>query len=109
MACFVGCIIGIIIGQQLFPTVIYHTWRLLYNLPELRMSFPINVLLICILSFSLLIGLVTSYVAYNSLKESPALLMRPKSAKNAKEIILEKISLIWDKLSFTSKITARNI
>ena len=109
LACFVGCIIGIIIGQQLFPTVIYHTWRLLYNLPELRMSFPINVLLICILSFSLLIGLVTSYVAYNSLKESPALLMRPKSPKNAKEIILEKISLIWDKLSFTSKITARNI
>lgn len=109
LASFIGCSIGIILGQYLFTTVIYHTWRLMYNLPDFKLSFPLNYLFLCIISFSLLMSLVTAYVVYATLKEVPASLMRPKAPKNAKEIFLEKIALIWDKLSFTSKITARNL
>ncbi|MBO7676162.1 MAG: FtsX-like permease family protein, partial [Erysipelotrichaceae bacterium] len=42
-------------------------------------------------------------------KESPASLMRPIAPKKGKEIMLEKIPFLWNMLSFTSKITARNI
>ena len=109
LATFIGCFLGILLGQVLFPTVIYHTWRLMYDLPEIKLSFPIQYVLLCVLSFSLLMSLVTAYVVNSVLKEKPASLMRPKAPKSAKAILLEKIPLIWDRLSFTSKITARNL
>ena len=35
--------------------------------------------------------------------------MRPKTPKSSKEIFIEKIKVLWNRLSFTSKITARNL
>ena len=43
------------------------------------------------------------------LREAPASLMRPKSPKAGKTILLERITFIWKRLSFTKKVTARNI
>lgn len=102
-------IIAVFAGMAIFPTVIYNTWRLLYYLPNMKMFIPLDKLVICILSFVVLMCFV-SYITINStLKECSAQLMRPKAPKNSKEIILEKIKFIWNRLSFTSKITARNI
>lgn len=109
LAAVIGYVPGIIIGQLLFPTVIYDTWRLMYYFPNMKMLFPFLYLLLCFGCFAGLMMLVTFLVVKDHLKEVPALLMRPKSPKNAKAIILEKIPLIWENLSFTSKITARNI
>lgn len=109
LASLIGGIIGIIIGQLLFPSVIYHTWKLMYYLPTYQLSFPIEYVLICLLSFSLLLVLVSTNVVKQTLNEKPSSLMRPKAPKDSKEILLEKIQLIWERLSFTSKITARNI
>ncbi len=108
-ATLLGSVIGIFLGQALFPTVIYKTWRLMYALPDIRMSFPIVPLLVSILSFSALMMGVTYIVIRRSLKEMPSQLMRPKAPKSVKEIFLEKITFIWKRLSFTSKITARNL
>ena len=41
--------------------------------------------------------------------EEPSALMRPKSPKNGKRILLERIDFIWKRLSFISKVTLRNI
>ena len=35
--------------------------------------------------------------------------MRPLPPKNGKRILLEKITFIWKRLSFTQKVTARNL
>ena len=35
--------------------------------------------------------------------------MRPKPPKNGKKILLERIKFIWNKMSFSKKVTARNI
>lgn len=102
-------IIAIFIGVNLFPTIIYTTWRLLYNLPSIQLFLPIDKLLICVSSFVVLMSLVSYNEIRQSLKEKPANLMRPKPPKSSKKIILERIKFIWNKLSFTSKITARNI
>lgn len=104
-----GSIIGIIIGQMIFPTVIYETWKLMYNLPDIKFFYPPIYVIVCILAFSTLMMFVTFLVVSKTLKEVPSQLLRPKAPKNSKRVILEKISLIWDHLSFTSKITARNI
>jgi len=108
-ASIIGGVIGIFLGQVIFPTVIYETWRLMYNLPSFKLVYPAWVVILCLISFSFLMMLISTIVLHKQLKEVPASLLRPKAPKSAKKIILEKISLIWDKLSFTSKITARNI
>ena len=109
IASAIGSIPGVIIGMALFPTVIYTTWRLLYMFPEMIKIMPIKPLLISISSFAILMMIVTFIVSLKTLKDKPCDLMRPKAPKKSKGIILEKIKFIWNKLSFTSKITARNL
>ena len=108
-ATFIGSAIGIFAGMAIFPTVIYETWRLMYDLPERVIFFPIKNVVICFLAFSVLMAGVTTYVANKSLREMPSQLMRPKAPKSAKKILLEKIPFIWKRLSFTGRITARNL
>ncbi|MBR3250103.1 MAG: FtsX-like permease family protein, partial [Erysipelotrichaceae bacterium] len=109
LASLTGGIIGTIVGQALFPTIIYNTWRMAYLLPEIAISFPIRNALLSIGSFALLMSGITAYVVHNNVKDTPASLMRPVAPKKVKEIFLEKIPFLWNALSFTSKITARNI
>ncbi len=109
LAALGGSVLGIIFGQLIFPTVIYNTWRLMYDLPEIRFYYPVIYVLICILAFTLLMAAVTASVVRNSLKEMPSSLLRPKAPKSSKRVLLEKITFLWRRLPFTSKITARNI
>ena len=109
IASSIGSLPGVFVGMALFPTVIYTTWRLLYLFPKMIKIIPIDKLLISISSFAILMILVTFIVLLQSLKEKPSELMRPKAPKKSKGILLEKIKFIWNRLSFTSKITARNL
>ena len=45
----------------------------------------------------------------NKLKETPATLMRPRAPKIGKRVLLERINFIWKRLSFTWKVTVRNL
>ena len=109
LATIIGSTLGIFSGMAIFPVVIYETWRLMYDLPEALYFFPVKNIVICYLAFSVLMAGVTTYVANKSLREMPSQLMRPKAPKNARKILLEKIPLIWKRLSFTGRITARNL
>lgn len=109
LACLGGSLIGIPLGYLIFPTVIYSTWRLMYNLPPMVLALSWKTLLICVFAFSALVVFVTFLVVNNSLKEMPASLMRPKAPKEAKKIFLENWHFLWKRLSFTGKITARNL
>ena len=104
-----GCVFGVSAGMALFPTVIYKTWRLLYDLPDMAVMFPPEYALLCFVAFSVLMAGVTAIVVIRTLREMPSQLMRPKAPKAAKPVFLEKIPFIWKKLSFTGKITVRNI
>jgi len=109
LACAIGSVLGIVIGQQIFPTVIYETWKMMYIEPTMIHMYPIKFMLICIAAFVVLMVIVTYFVAKKTLDENAASLMRPKAPKDSKAIFLEKIGFIWNKLSFTSKVTARNL
>ena len=109
LASLSGGILGVIVGELLFPTVIYNTWRMMYDFPPIKFLFPIRNLLISIGSFSILMCGLTANVVRERVKDVPATLMRPLAPKKGKEVMIEKIPFIWNALSFTSKITARNI
>ena len=109
LASLAGGVTGVIFGQLLFPTVIYYTWELLYSLPPIRVMFPLKYALLSVGSFSLLMTGISAYVVNNCVKDVPASLMRPIAPKKGKTIFLQRIPFLWNMLSFTSKITARNI
>ncbi|MBO4235946.1 MAG: FtsX-like permease family protein, partial [Firmicutes bacterium] len=109
LATTVGSALGIVIGMAIFPTVIYNTWRLMYDLPAMQLVVPVKNIFICFAAFSVLMSVVTYFVVKKSLDEAPSQLMRPKAPKNAKKIFLEYFTSFWNRLSFTSKITARNL
>lgn len=109
IASLVASVIAIFVGVAVFPTIIYTTWRLMYDLPSIVLSMPFDNVIICVSSFSLLISIVSYIVIKTSLKECAAQLLRPKAPKNTKKILLEKFTWLWNKLSFTGKVTARNL
>ncbi|MBQ5951513.1 MAG: FtsX-like permease family protein [Lachnospiraceae bacterium] len=109
VAALLGSVVGIAAGMAVFPTVIYNTWRLLYDLPPMILTFPIRYVLISLGAFTLLMAAVTYIVARRSLREVPSQLMRPRAPKSAKRIFLERFTGFWNHLSFTSKVTARNL
>ena len=45
----------------------------------------------------------------HAMKEQPALLMRPKAPQAGKRVLLERIGFLWNRLSFSYKVTFRNL
>ncbi|MCQ2553671.1 MAG: FtsX-like permease family protein, partial [Clostridia bacterium] len=108
-ATIVGSIIGMALGMAVFPPVIYTAWRLMYDLPAMQVIMPPHIILLCFFSFAGLMTAVTVFVVNKTLSDVPSQLMRPKAPKSSKPLMLEKVSFIWNRLGFTSKITVRNL
>lgn len=109
IASCLGAILGAIIGIQLFPSVIYYAWL---NTAVLGKLVQVNQMPLILLASGLLIAVIlltTYFASRQSLKDNPATLLRPKAPKSGKKILLEKIPFVWKKLSFSNKVTARNI
>lgn len=109
LASLIASIVAVFVGILIFPTIIYNTWRLLYDLPPILLSLPLANLILCVSCFTVLMMVVTYIVIHSTLKDCSAQLLRPKAPKNAKQILLEKFKWLWNKLSFTTKVTARNL
>ena len=108
-ASLLGSVFGAVIGFWLFPTAITAACGILYDVPPVIISFKA---LYAITGTILAVGVtvLSAYFAVNkSLKIRPAVLMRPKAPKDGAEIFLEKIPRIWSQLSFSAKVTCRNV
>ncbi len=104
-----GSILGCSVGMWIFPTIIFSAWNLMYNLPELQFVFQPALMFAasgCVIGVTMLAAFAA---VYKELMEVPSQLMRPKAPKIGKKILLERFTLIWSHLSFTWKVTARNI
>lgn len=108
-ASVLGSLIGVIIGSKLFPSVIWNAYEVMYILPPLLTKLNINIVLTSSIIMILCIVFSTLYICLISLKELPAKLLLPRAPKVGKRIFIEHIHFIWKKLSFTQKVTARNI
>lgn len=78
-------------------------------LPDLIYSVPWLYPFLAVVTAILCTSFVSILACYNSLRVQPAILMRPKAPKPGKRILLERVGFIWKHLSFTSKVTARNL
>ena len=108
-ACVLGSALGIGIAFRFFPMAINAAYSVMYDLPKMAYLFPWKYALIGFAVAMASTALVTLVAALGELKKAPAALMRPKAPKPGKRILLERLPFLWKHLSFSRKVTARNL
>ena len=111
LASLLGAVIGIALLSQVLPGVIISAYGSIYTIPNGGAPYPIQ-LDIALLSGLFGIGvtlLSTMAAVLSSLKEEPSSLMLPKAPKAGSKILLERIGPLWFRLSFSWKVTIRNL
>ena len=104
-----GTVIGSLLGTYFLPYILGKTIFKTSTYPALRLDFYWEISLIALVC-SVLCGVAPAlYIAHKELKEKPSQLLLPKAPTKGLKILLERIDFIWRRLSFTQKVTARNI
>ena len=108
-ATLAGGIIGVIVGYNLFPPLIFNAFHTLFTIPPAAAIFSWPYALISI-SFALFSTVVPAgFICLGILRETPASAMRPLAPRPGKRIALEYVRPLWKRLSFLHKVTARNL
>lgn len=104
-----GAVFGYVVGNLLFPKVIWIGYNMLYDFAELTYVWDIKIGVISIAAAVLCSMGATYFSCAAQFHSSPATLIRPKAPKSGKRILLEKIGFIWKRLSFLRKVSIRNV
>lgn len=111
VAAGVGATLGVIVLSQLLPYIIMSAYSIIYAVPPLDLPLPVDWgVALSAASLGVGVTLLTTWVTvYSSLREPPATLMLPRAPKAGRRILLEHVAPIWRRLSFSWKVTARNL
>lgn len=109
LATLLGSALGLGVSMQLFPTILWNAYGIMYNLPPLLTPFRLDDALIAFLGALCCTMLATISACYSSLRECAASLMLPKAPKAGKRVLLEYITPLWKRMKFTHKVTVRNL
>jgi len=104
-----GTLLGILIGHYVLAPTISHiiTERMIVGENQQYFYWTYSCLA---LGLSLIASVLPAYlVSRRELHEETAQLLLPKPPVKGSKILLERITFIWSHLSFTQKVTARNI
>ena len=108
-ASLLGCLLGVSAGSVIFPSAIWQGYNIMYNFAsrmQLTFQWPLCAVIVCSYTGCMLV--VTWLCCRRELAEVPAELIRPKSPKAGKRLLLERLPL-WKHLSFLRKVSIRNI
>lgn len=104
-----GTVLGILLGTYALPSALGATLMKDTVLPSIQLNFHPLIAVIAILC-SLICSVVPPlWIARRELHEQASALLLPKAPVAGSKILLERIPFIWNRLSFTHKVTARNI
>ncbi|MGI6160768.1 MAG: FtsX-like permease family protein [Christensenellales bacterium] len=108
-ACIGGGILGDLFGFILMPKLISAILAQLYIMPEYYLRFDALYGVGGVLLF--MAGIIGSTILAlrKELKQMPAVLMRPKAPRAGSRVFLERIPIIWNRISFLNKVTIRNL
>lgn len=104
-----GTLLGILLGHYVLAPTISHiiTERMIVGESQQYFYWTYSCLA---LGLSLIASVLPAYlVSRRELHEEAAQLLLPKPPVRGSKILLERITFIWSRLSFTQKVTARNI
>lgn len=109
LATVAGCIVGLCVGFVLFPRVILYAYSMLYSINCIYTPFRVDIAIVSSLLMCVCIIFSVVCACYSEFTNSPSKLMRPKPMPVGKSILIDKIGFIWNKMSFTKKVMARNM
>ncbi|MFW5412018.1 FtsX-like permease family protein [Aerococcus urinaeequi] len=109
VAAILGMIIGISIGNYLFPNIIVSAFANTVALPGIIYTWQFVDISLAV-GISLLTTVLPAWLTTRTtLNEKTARLLQPATGKNGQHIFLERFKGFWSRLSFQGKITWRNI
>ena len=109
LASGVGSVLGIVTLGKLLPLFIMTAYGITYAVPVFPTPLePATTFKALGLSIGVTAA-ATLGAAASSLREKPAALMLPRVPRAGKRIFLERITPLWSRMSFSRKVTARNL
>lgn len=108
-ASLIGGVLGLLLGCTLIPGVIANAFNIMYNIPALRFKNQMATYVISVLAAVFCTTGAALWACLSTLVDTPANLMRPRAPKPGKRVFLEYIRPLWGRLSFTWKVTMRNL
>ena len=104
-----GGVFGLVIGYILFPKMIFTAYQIMYQMPDIELRAYPEISIFSVLAAVACTTLATLWACLATLRETPASLMRPRTPKAGKRVFLEYVRPLWKRMSFTHKVTARNL
>lgn len=104
-----GTVLGILLGTYALPSALGATLMKDTVLPSIQLNFHPLIAVIAILCSLICSVGPPLWIARRELHEQASALLLPKAPVAGAKILLERIPFIWNRLSFTHKVTARNI
>ena len=104
-----GGVFGLVIGYILFPKMIFTAYQIMYQMPDIELRAYPGISAFSVLAAVACTTVATLWACLATLRETPASLMRPRTPKAGKRVFLEYIRPLWKRMSFTHKVTARNL
>jgi putative ABC transport system permease protein len=105
----VGSVIGIVIGLSLYPNLIWNAYGNSYHMGAFVLKPDIISCVISVLGSVLVLSLTTTLACRVALRSNAAELMRPQSPQSGRRVLLERFTALWQRLTFSQKVTARNL
>ena len=109
-AAFLGAVTGFFVGCKVFPAAIWTAYTMVYDFSD-KVDYVIDYKLGLIsLAAALLCSMGATWVSIAAdFRVSPSDLIRPKTPPAGKRILLERITPLWNRISFLYKVSIRNI
>ena len=105
----VGAVLGTLIGHNTLPFLLWYTLIAQNEMPY-RLTPPISVFAWGMTVLSVVMSVFILLHSYKSAaKECTASLLRAKPPKSGRRILLERITWLWSRFSFNTKMVVRNL
>lgn len=109
LASLSGGLVGLAVGCTLIPLVIANAFNIMYIIPDLEFKFQPMISVAAVGAAVLCTTGASLWACLKTLMDTPANLMRPKAPPVGKRVFLEYITPLWNRMSFTWKVTMRNL
>jgi len=109
-AAVLGGVLGYFAGCRAFPSVIWKVYDIMYGFTD-KLVFVWNPKLFAFcMAVAILcpVGVTVLSIA-RAMREVPAELIRPRAPKTGRRILLERVGFLWNRLTFLSKVSVRNV
>lgn len=109
-AAIVGAVSGYLLGSKFLPLAIWQGYNIMYNMGNKVSYLSVDYIAVISIAVAVLSSAGTAFFSVKAeLFEVPANLIRPKAPRGGKRVFLEKITPVWSRMKFLSKVSFRNI